>query len=41
MRTRTCCLNCGYCIKESEDRYYCNDRDCLVDPYEPDCNDGE
>ena len=23
---------------EEDARYYCNDRDCRVDPYEPECN---
>ena len=36
------CLNCGYCKEEKDEdgniRYYCNDRDCTVDPYDPECN---
>lgn len=35
---RSSCYNCGYCRSEG-DRFYCNDRDCYVDPNEPDCND--
>lgn len=30
---KTCCLNCGYCIK-TENGYYCNDLDFEVDPYD-------
>ena len=37
MRT-TNCFGCGYLQKEEDARYYCNDRDCRVDPYEPECN---
>lgn len=40
---RSNCFYCGYCRKEKRSdnsiRYYCNDRDCTVDPYEPACND--
>ena len=36
-KMRNDCLKCGYCKKESE-RYYCNDLDCYVDPFEPACN---
>lgn len=36
------CFYCGYLRKEETSngviRYYCNDRDCFVDPYEPECN---
>ena len=36
------CYSCGY-LKEEKNkdgstRYYCNDRDCIVDPYDPECN---
>lgn len=35
------CYYCGYFkeIKKSDGsiRPYCNDRDCTVDPYEPEC----
>ena len=33
------CHGCSYCklIPES-DFVYCEDKDCKVDPYEPDCN---
>ena len=40
---RSNCFNCGYFKKEKRQdgtiRNYCNDRDCTVDPYEPDCNE--
>ena len=36
------CFHCGYCRKEKDEDsgtlYYCADRDCYVDPFEPDCN---
>ena len=36
------CFHCGYFREEKLSngniRYYCNDRDCTVDPYEPECN---
>ena len=39
---KSCCLYCGYCRKEKDEegntQYYCNDRDCTVDPYDPECN---
>lgn len=31
------CINCGR-YKELDGRHYCNDRDCTVDPYDPECN---
>ena len=34
---RTNCFRCGYLRKEGDTRYYCNDRDCIVDPNDPDC----
>lgn len=34
---RNSCHSCGYCKKEG-DRYYCSDRDCHVDPHDPECN---
>lgn len=39
---KTSCFYCGYFKKEKQKdgsvRYYCHDRDCTVDPYEPECN---
>lgn len=35
---KTNCFGCGYLQKEEDACYYCNDRDCRVDPYEPECN---
>lgn len=38
---RNSCYTCGYCKKEEwsgEVQYYCNDRDCIIDPTDPDCN---
>ena len=36
------CFSCGYFKKETRSdgsiRYYCNDSDCTVDPFEPECN---
>ena len=36
------CYSCGYFREETRPdgstRNYCNDRDCTVDPFEPDCN---
>lgn len=36
------CFKCGYFkkLKESNGRIrnYCDDRDCTVNPYDPDCN---
>ena len=34
------CHSCGYCKKE-EDQYYCADKDCYVDPFDPECNYNE
>ena len=33
----TNCFRCGYFRKEGGTRYYCSDRDCTVDPNDPDC----
>ena len=39
---RSCCKGCGWFkeLKRSNGtiRNYCNDRDCTVDPYDPECN---
>lgn len=39
---RGSCYNCGYFREETEAdgniRNYCNDHDCTVDPYDPECN---
>ena len=39
---RNSCLSRGYYRKEKRTdgsiRHYCNDRDCTVDPCEPECN---
>ena len=39
---RRSCLSCGYFRKETRKdgsvRNYCSDRDCTVEPYEPECN---
>lgn len=39
---RGCCYSCGYFKEEKREdgsiRNYCNDLDCTVDPYDPDCN---
>lgn len=36
------CYYCGYFRKETRPngsiRYYCKDRDCIVDPNDPECN---
>lgn len=35
------CFNCSYVtvVKVGKmKRYYCNDRDCTVDPFEPECD---
>ena len=36
------CYHCGYFCEEKRPdgsiRYYCKDRDCTVDPYDPECN---
>ncbi len=36
------CFGCGYhrIMKDSKGNsyHYCNDRDCEVDPHEPECN---
>ena len=41
MRKR-CCFYCGYYKKETREdgsiRHYCNDRDCTVEPHDPECN---
>lgn len=38
----TSCYRCGYFREEKRPdgstRNYCNDRDCTVDPCEPECN---
>lgn len=37
---RNNCYSCGYCKKEKvkgKTRYYCQDRDCIIDPNEPEC----
>ena len=38
----TSCYRCGYFREEKKSdgsvRNYCNDRDCTVDPCEPECN---
>lgn len=39
---RSNCYFCGYYQelkrKDGSTRCYCNDRDCTVDPYDPECN---
>lgn len=38
---KSSCFSCGYYREVKEGgrvRPYCNDRDCTVDPYEPECN---
>ena len=39
---RGSCHSCGYYREEKRSnetiRCYCNDRDCTVDPYDPECN---
>ena len=39
---RGSCHSCGYYREEKKSngtiRHYCNDRDCTVDPFEPECN---
>jgi hypothetical protein len=41
MRKRSC-FYCGYYKKETREdgsiRHYCNDRDCTVEPHDPECN---
>jgi len=32
------CFRCSYLQKESEDNYYCHDKDYKVDPYDCPCN---
>ena len=36
------CYRCGWFKelqrKDGSTRPYCNDRDCTVDPYDPECN---
>lgn len=42
MRLTSNCFRCGYLKEEKrngETVYYCNDRDCIVDPNEPDCSE--
>lgn len=42
MRNYHNCYNCGYLKEEPQEdgstRYYCNDKDCYVIPYDPECN---
>lgn len=42
MSRRSSCFGCSCFqkLKRSDGsiRNYCNDRDCTVDPYEPECN---
>ena len=42
MRRRSNCYNCGYFREEPQEdgtvRNYCHDKDCTVDPYDPECN---
>jgi len=34
------CSSCGYCQKQKDGSYYCNDLDCKVDPYDaPICSE--
>lgn len=39
---KDCCLYCSYYAEhkrpDGTTRHYCADRDCTVDPYEPECN---
>ena len=39
---RNSCYGCSYYKKETRIngsiRHYCNDKDCTVDPYDPECN---
>lgn len=39
---KTSCFNCPYYKQLKKDngelRNYCADKDCTVDPYEPECN---
>ena len=41
MRMRNC-FGCGYHKMEKDSKgisyHYCSDRDCRVDPHEPECN---
>ena len=32
------CYHCGYYRKEEDGSDYCNDLDCTVDPFDPECN---
>ena len=36
------CFHCGWYREEKRAngtiRHYCNDKDCTVDPYDPECN---
>ena len=42
---RNSCKGCGYYREEKnaigQIRHYCNDMDCTVDPYDPECNYNE
>lgn len=42
---RGSCHGCGYYREEKRSngtiRCYCNDRDCTVDPYEPECRNND
>jgi hypothetical protein len=39
---KSSCFYCGYYKEEKRangtTRHYCNDKDCTVDPYDPECN---
>jgi hypothetical protein len=36
--SKSSCFSCGYYKKENNGRNYCNNFDCTVDPYDPECN---
>lgn len=42
---RSNCFYCSYYCKEKRTngsiRHYCNDRDCTVDPFEPECKNND
>lgn len=43
MERKSNCFLCGYFREERDSstgrvRNYCNDKDCTVDPYDPECN---
>lgn len=42
---KSSCYSCGYfkVLKRADgsSRNYCDDRDCTVDPYDPECNYGD